>query len=238
MLLNFKYPFALLVILIILSGIIVFFIYNKLFPNKKTIEGFQEIPGLEQLLLNMIGRLVPDKTPTPPTPDSKKYNIDVGGRPKAYDIKDMLLDKKKIPTDIRTAELLTVQFHIRQALISAARDVIEITREKQEQAKKNFERSVKIQEFLTKVSLSDYKELSREALKLQIKEAEEIKLIQTEIEVSTREFSNSNDVFKKMTTLFRVSGEHELSQKVFNPYGGDPANAKKKEACDKLEPIP
>ena len=226
------YNLGILIILII-SSIIIFAVYKSIFKTRQEVEGFDLLEGLEALLLSLVGRLAPDPPPKPPTPESKKYNIDVGSLEKAYDIKEMLVNKDKLPVDIRTAELLHVQFYIRQALMAAAINGKKISASKKEQAEKQIEIYIKVLRFLTAASLTRSQKLSRAARELQLTIAEELKACKDKLEETTAEFSACNTIFRKLTRLFRMSSEHELSQKKFNPYGDKAAQM---EACDKIKP--
>jgi hypothetical protein len=226
------YNLGILIILII-SSIIIFAVYKSIFKKRPEVEGFDLLEGLEALLLSLVGRLAPDPPPTPPTPESKKYNIDVSSLEKAYDIKKLLVDKDKLPVDIRTAELLHVQFYIRQALMAAAINGKKISASKKEQAEKQIKIYIKVLRFLTTASLSRSHKMARAARELQLNIAEELKECKDNLEITTAEFSACNTILRKLTRLFQMSSEHELSQKIFTPYGD---NAGKMEACDKLKP--
>lgn len=222
-----------ILIILIICSIIIFAVYKSIFKKRPEVEGFDLLDGLEGLLLSLVGRLAPDPPPKPPTPESKKYNIDVGSLKETYKVKDLLLNKDKLPTDIRTAELLHVQFYIRQALMAAAINSKKISAGKKEQSEKQIQIYIKVLRFLTAASLTKSQKMSRAARELQLTVSEELKAVKDNLEETTAEFSACNTILRKLTRLFRMSAEHELSEKQFNPYGDKAAQM---EACDNIKP--
>jgi len=163
------------------------------------------------------------------------YNINMDALEATYD--DNMMKKKKDDPNEHTAEMLDNQLRERKLLKAAVVQRERDLADKLDIVTKDLANSKKNVIFGTKVVTSNVDSLADAAGDFQVDASNKLDQYQKEFDNVTAAHRSSKQTLNDVTNLFELAAEHELAQKVFNPYG-DPKNAAAIEECNKLGPSP
>jgi len=163
------------------------------------------------------------------------YNINMDALEGSYD--DNMMKKKSDDPNEHTAEMLDNQLRERKLLKAAVVQREKDLADKLEIVTKDLANSKKSVIFGTKVVTSNIDSLADAAGDFQVDASNKLDMYQKEFDNVTSAHRSSKQILNDVTNLFEMAAEHELAQKVFNPYG-DPKNAAAIEECNKLGPSP